>query len=130
VGTLGLGLILYEGGLQASWRELLAGKLGLLGTAPHHLDMPLELSGPSLLDMVEFIVSPEHAIVGTAVRDLGRPSDAVIAIISRGDESILPRGQTVIEVGDRLHVLIPQGTHHDLEDVFFRWGHQVRPGSS
>jgi potassium/hydrogen antiporter len=116
--------------LQGTTLEFFARKLGLLGPAPHDLDMPLELSGPSLLDMVEFVVAPEHAIVGAAVRDLGLPPDAIIAIISRGDESILPRGQTVIKAGDRLHVLVPQGTQHEIEEVFFRWRHPVLPGSS
>jgi cell volume regulation protein A len=116
--------------LQGTTLEFLAGRLGLLRPAPHDLDMPLELSAPSKLDMVEFVVAPEHAIVGVAVRGLGLPRDAIIPVVSRGDESVLPRGQTVIEAGDRLHVLVPQERHHDIEDVFFRWRHPVPPGPS
>jgi cell volume regulation protein A len=116
--------------LQGTTLEWLAGRLGLLGPAPHGLETPIELSAPSKLEMVEFVVAPEHAIVGAAVRDLGLPRHAIIPIVSRGDDSILPRGHTVIETGDRLHLLVPQGSHQDMDDVFLRWRHPVPPGPS
>jgi cell volume regulation protein A len=75
----------------------------------------------SKLDLVDFAVAPDHAIAGAHVRETGLPRSALIAIINRGDETIPPRGSTVIEPGDRLFVLVPHERRADLEDVFARW---------
>ena len=55
------------------------------------------------------------------MRELGLPRDALIAVVTRGDDTIPPRGSTVVEAGDRLFVLVPHARRADLEDVFARW---------
>ena len=45
---------------------------------------------------------------GHRVRDLGLPRDALLNLIVRGDQAILPRGSTACEAGDHLHVLVRQ----------------------
>ena len=57
--------------------------------------------------LLDFVVAPDHAIAGSAVREVGLPRAAIIAVIVRGDDSIPPRGSTLIEPGDRLFVLVP-----------------------
>ena len=47
------------------------------------------------------------------------------AVINRGDDTIPPRGRTVVEAGDRLFVLVPREIRADLEDVFSRWRRRV-----
>ena len=42
-----------------------------------------------------------------------------------GDDTIAPRGSTVLEPGDRLFVLVPHERRADLEDVFSRWRRRV-----
>ncbi len=59
------------------------------------------------------------------MRELGLPRTALIAVINRGEETIPPRGSTVVEAGDRLFVLIPRAKRADLEDVFSRWRRRV-----
>ncbi len=86
---------------------------------PH--EAPLEVGHLSKLDLVDFAVAPDHAIAGSAVRELGLPRTALIAVITRGDDTIPPRGATVVEPGDRLFVLVPHARRADLEDVFTRW---------
>jgi potassium/hydrogen antiporter len=79
-------------------------------------------SGPfAQLDLVEFEVEANHSIAGSAVRELGLPRDALVAVIQRDGNPIPPRGSSVVRVGDRLFVLIPQGRRPELEDVFSRW---------
>ena len=46
-----------------------------------------------------------RALEGTRLRDLSIPDGALIAMIRRGDDMIIPRGDTVLEAGDRLTVL-------------------------
>ena len=70
---------------------------------------PLSVDEASPLDLVEFDVSGDYAIAGAAVRELGLPRSALVAVIARGKHTIPPRGSTVVEAGDRLYVLVPHG---------------------
>ena len=75
----------------------------------------------SPLDLVEFSVASNHAINGSAVRELGLPRDTLVAVIQRDGHAIPPRGSTPVQANDRLFVLAPHDRRPDLEDVFARW---------
>jgi cell volume regulation protein A len=111
--------------VQGTTLERVAQKLGLVTPAPPLREAPLEISGAAELDLVDFAVAADHAVNGSAVRELGLPRDALIAVINRDHETIPPRGTTVIEAGDRLFVLVPHKSRADLEDVFSRWRRRV-----
>jgi len=111
--------------VQGTTLEWLAGRLGLLSSAPPSHNPPLEVGHQSKLDLVDFVVSHDHAIAGSAVREVGLPRSAIIAVVTRGDETIPPRGSTVIQPGDRLLVLAPHARRRDVEDVFARWRRRV-----
>ncbi len=111
--------------VQGTTLEWVAGRLGLLSPAPPVHEAPLEVGHLTKLDLVDFAVAGDHAVNGSAVRELGLPRSALIAVITRGDETIPPRGATVIESGDRLFVLVPREMRPDLEDVFTRWRRRV-----
>ena len=40
------------------------------------------------------------------VKELGLPRDALINLIVRDGEALLPRGSTIVEAGDELHILV------------------------
>ena len=111
--------------LQGWTLEWLAGRLGLLSPAPRTREAPLEVGERSELDLIDFVVAPDHAIAGSAVRELGLPRSAIVAVVERGRDSIPPRGSTVIQPGDRLFVLAPRAMRPDVEDVFSRWRRRV-----
>jgi cell volume regulation protein A len=69
--------------------------------------------------------APDHAISGSAVRELGLPRTALVAVVGRGDETIPPRGSTMIQPSDRLFVLAPRAMRPEIEDVFARWRRRV-----
>ncbi|MGB9738976.1 aspartate:alanine exchanger family transporter [Chloroflexus sp.] len=76
------------------------------------------------LDFRRIFVS-NHEIVGVPLRDLNLPSTmgAVITRIRRGDAEILPHGDTVLELGDRVRVV----THRDnMERVSHFFGDSYR----
>lgn len=72
-------------------------------------------------DAIEVTVEPDDAIVGHRIRDLGLPRAAVVNVIVREGEAILPRGSTRIEVGDRLHVLIRREEMGAMRALLERW---------
>jgi cell volume regulation protein A len=111
--------------VQGSTLEWVARRLGLISPAPPVHEPPLEVGPLSKLDLVDFAVASDHAVNGSAVRELGLPRDALIAVISRDAETVPPRGSTVVRTGDRLFVLVPHNQRADLEDVFSRWRRRV-----
>lgn len=57
-------------------------------------------------DVFAYRVAPTDAAVSHQVKELGLPRDALVNLIVRGGEALPPRGSTVIEAGDELHLLI------------------------
>jgi cell volume regulation protein A len=110
--------------LQGTTLEWVAGRLGLIG-APALSQPPLEVTRTGTLDLEEFRVAADHAIAGAAVREIGLPREALVAVVVRGDDAIPPRGGTRIEAGDVLFVLVPHGKRPEVEDVFERWRRRV-----
>jgi cell volume regulation protein A len=111
--------------VQGTTLEALASRLGLVSAVPPLPEAPLEVGPRSELELVEFPVAPGHAVDGAAVRELGLPRDALIAVVNRDGEAIPPRGSTVVRARDRLFVLVPRASRADLEDVFERWRRRV-----
>ena len=72
-------------------------------------------------ELVEFPVRPGDAAVGCRVRELGLPREALLNVVVRGQQAILPRGSTVIEAGDRLHVLVRQEVAMDFRKLLEVW---------
>ena len=110
---------------QGTTLEWVAEKLGVVSLAPRASGPPLEVDALGSLDLIDFDVAPDHAIAGAAVRELGLPRTALVAVVARGDETIPPRGSTVIQPGDRLFVLAPHSKRPEIEDVFSRWRRRV-----
>jgi cell volume regulation protein A len=55
------------------------------------------------------------------VRELGLPREALLNVIVRGERAIPPRGSTVVEAGDQLHVLVRQEAAVEFRDLLARW---------
>ena len=72
-------------------------------------------------EVVEFPVREGDAAVGHMVRELDLPRDALVNVIVRADEALLPRGSTEIDAGDRLHILVRQPARDRVEGLFERW---------
>jgi cell volume regulation protein A len=118
-------VVLVSAALQGTTLEWVARRLGLLVGAARR-EPPLEVTRAwSSLDLVEFPVADDHAIAGAAVRDLGLPRDALVAVLVRGDDAIPPRGSTTVRPGDLLFVLVPRGRGPELDDVFTRWRQRI-----
>jgi potassium/hydrogen antiporter len=109
--------------LQGTTFEPLARVLGTTTSEPA-LPRPLAETGTIRrlgAEIVEYPVGPDDAIVGRVVRELGLPRDALLSVIVRGNEAILPRGSTRIEAGDRLHVVVRQEVAQQVPEMLHRW---------
>ncbi len=72
-------------------------------------------------EVVEYPVGEGEAAVGRVVNELGLPRDALVSVIVRGEEALLPRGSTRIETGDILHILARERARGEVEALFERW---------
>ena len=103
--------------------EGLARRLGVTTNEPA-LPRPLAESGTIRrlgAEVLEFPVDPEDALVGHRVRELALPRDALLTVIVRGDEAVLPRGSTRVEEGDILHVVVRSEVAAQMDAVIERW---------
>ena len=109
--------------LQGFTFEPLARRLGLT-TGEAALPRPVvetgmiqELGG----DVLAFRVEPQDAAVGRMIKELGLPREALINLIVRDEQALLPRGSTVVEAGDELHLLVRRETRNELTRLIRTW---------
>ncbi len=109
--------------LQGTTFEAFARRLGAT-SATQALPAPLvEVGAVRRLgaEVVQYAVAPDDAAVGHPVRDLGLPRDALLNVIVRGSTAIPPRGSTIVEAGDHLHVLVRQEAALEFRALLRRW---------
>jgi potassium/hydrogen antiporter len=72
-------------------------------------------------EVIAYRVRDEDAIVGRMVKELGLPREALVNVIVRGGSAIPPRGSTVIEAGDELHILVRREAHAEVDRLSQQW---------
>jgi len=118
-------VVLISALLQGATFEPLARALGLTSSEPALSRPLLEVGTIQRLgaEVLEFPVGPDHCIVGRLINELGLPREALVNVLVRGEEALLPRGSTQIEGGDRLHILVREPVRAEVEGLFDRWRH-------
>jgi cell volume regulation protein A len=109
--------------LQGFTFEPLAQRLGLT-TGEAALPEPVvetgmiqELGG----DVLAIRIAPGDAADGRMVKELGLPRQALVSVIVRDGQAVLPRGSTVIAGGDELHVLVRRERHGEIVQLLDIW---------
>ena len=97
-----------------------------LGVTSDEAAIPVPLVEPVLLnrlgaEVVQFPVRASDAVVGHPVRELGLPREALLNVIVRGERAIPPRGSTIVEAGDQLHMIVRQEVAVEFQDVMRLW---------
>ena len=59
------------------------------------------------LSLQEIVVEKGHRWVGCALRQIPTRSGTLIVMIKRGSETIIPSGDTILQVGDTLVIAHP-----------------------
>jgi cell volume regulation protein A len=105
-------IVLTSALIQGTTAIPLIKRLGL-DTAPSPVDvvtdaLPIEGTG---IDVVEVTVPQDSVLVGQLLRDAPAPESALVAALARGEQVLLPRGDTRICPGDLLMVTTTDGRH-------------------
>jgi trk system potassium uptake protein TrkA len=68
--------------------------------------------------LLELTVAPDAAVVGRPVHALGLPPECVLAALLRGEQVIIPSGDTTIQAGDQIIALARLGREEALAEAF------------
>lgn len=81
--------------------------LGVRAEIPRHITYPISYTptGHNKNAMLELEVMPGSAGAGQRIMDLGLPGDALVILVSREGEFLIPKGPTVLQAGDSVQVL-------------------------
>ena len=55
------------------------------------------------------------------MRELGLPREALLNVIVRGDRAIPPRGSTIVQAGDQLHLIVRQEVAVEFQHLLSQW---------
>lgn len=116
-------VVLASAVFQGTTFEWLAKKLELT-TTHRAVEPPLIQAGNIRklgAEFFEFPIREGDAVAGHVVSELQLPREALVSVIVRGDEALLPRGSTQLEVGDRLHILVRGYLVKRVEELFELW---------
>lgn len=68
-------------------------------------------------DFIEFEIGRGSPLIGKAILELGLPMDTLVVLIHRREQDFIPRGNTEIELYDRLVCLVNKNVIGDLEKI-------------
>jgi trk system potassium uptake protein len=68
--------------------------------------------------LVEVTLADDSPARGVAIADLGVPRDATVVAVVREDRLVVPRGDTVLQVGDEVLVLVTADAENDVHALF------------
>jgi trk system potassium uptake protein TrkA len=68
--------------------------------------------------LVEVTLAEDSPAAGTAIADLGFPRDATVVAVVRDDRLVVPRGDTVLQTGDEVLVLVTADAEESVEGLF------------
>lgn len=120
-----------DSGLYQTWQSLERGlsvdtMLSIDALAAEAVVQTIALSGAQAVEtfaddqveVAEFTVDENTSIAGQSIAEADRYPSVTFAAILRGDDIIIPEGDTVVQTGDRVIVIGSlHGVHHFAEDV-------------
>ncbi len=116
-------LIVFTSAVLQGWTLPAVAKLFKVTVTPDKEQAsPLQFAPPvgSDTELLEFILPVHSAVAGKAVVDLKLPDDALVVLVSRGDQFLVPSGLTVLEEQDIIQVMASKASLPSVRGVFSR----------
>ena len=114
-------VVLISATVQGSTLPIVARKLGLAAPPPPPVPpATLEITalGDVDADIVEYILGDTCRAAGRRLSQMALPDSTVVAMITRQQTVIPPRGSTTLEAGDHLFVVLRPETRPFVDRVF------------
>lgn len=106
--------------VQGTTLAAFARRLGLAEAPPPKPAATLEITslGNVNADIVEYTLAPDSRAIGRRLSRMALPEDTVIAMVTRGEEVIPPRGSTRLKANDHLFAVLRPGTRPFVDRTF------------
>lgn len=113
-------VVLISATIQGSSLPWVARRLGLAEKAPVVPAAMLEITsiGDVDVDIVKYTLGPGSSTLGRHLSQLALPATTVVAMITRANTVIPPRGSTELHSGDHLFVVLRPETRPFVDRVF------------
>ncbi len=113
--------------LQAPTLPWVARKLGIAGEVdPHDIEVEVAPLERIQADFMQVTVPEGSHLHGVTIRELRLPKLAVIAVILRNGEPIVPQAGDRLQERDELMVVVPSARRAEVEERFRSMGRQGR----
>lgn len=108
--------------LQGTTIPMVARWLNVAAPVTKRFQYPIESNSTTHMksELVEVPVPSSSTVIGEALVDLAWPAGALIVLIRRGDDALVPGGSTRIEAGDTLLVLAEPDALGRIRDLVSR----------
>ena len=100
-------VVLFSILIQGSLLPLFAKKLNMIDTADDVLKTFTDYSDEVPVQFVKFTITDSHKWCNEAIKDIILPPDTIFVLLMRGNEQIIPNGNTVILNNDVLILCAP-----------------------
>lgn len=119
-------VVLISATLQGSTLPWAAKKLGLIEELPVKAAATLEITAIGEVDaeIVEYTLSEQSRAADRRLSRMALPEGVVVAMITRNEQVIPPRGSTILKAGDHLFVVLKPEFKDMIEQVFSDIGFQ------
>jgi len=74
--------------------------------------------GQGIANLIGVHAPDDSAVPGKAIKNLHVPKECVVAAVIRGKTFVVPRGDTIIEVGDHVIFVGPTSAIKQAQDLF------------
>ncbi|MCB5228162.1 potassium/proton antiporter [Alishewanella sp. 16-MA] len=120
-------VVLISATLQGSTLAWVARRLKLIEQPTAQAPVTLEITALGDVDaeIVEYSLSENSRAAYRRLSRMALPESVVVAMISRGDKVIPPRGSTILHPGDHLFVVLHVDYKHFVEQAFADKGFQL-----
>jgi cell volume regulation protein A len=100
--------------------NLIARSLKLAAPLPKKRNLPIEFTSSAKDDteLIEIVVPYNSKVIGKQIVDLNFPEDSRIVLVTRDEKNIVPSGQTTLEEGDILSMLINIKNVDSIRKIF------------
>lgn len=117
-------VVLISATLQGSTLAWVARKLKLIEQVPAKPPATLEITSLGKVDaeIVEYTLSPQSRAVNRRLARMALPEGVVVAMITRAEKVIPPRGSTILQANDHLFVVMKHDYKAVVEQVFAEKG--------
>jgi cell volume regulation protein A len=114
-------IVMISALLQGASLPFAARKLGLVLENPRGESNTLEIVkvAKDKRELIEIVLHARSISTGKCISELGLPEDTVVALVARGESTLIPKGSTVLRAEDQVFVITKLLDKNTVETCFY-----------